>query len=69
MAAQRECVRCGRPLPGDLEAEQSAEQGWRGLTTESGTIVGPVCSECLGEDEQGTVLGAEEWQRFYEATE
>jgi hypothetical protein len=62
-------MRCDRPLPPGLDSEEAAAGGWRALTSEAGNITGLVCSSCLEEEEAGTVLGADEWQRFYEETE
>jgi hypothetical protein len=63
-------MRCDRPFPPGLDSEDATAQGWRALRTDAGNIAGVMCSSCLAEEQEpGTVLGADEWQRFYDQTE
>jgi hypothetical protein len=49
--------------------ESAISRGWAAFRDDAGNMVGPVCPNCITEEEKGTVLGAEEWQEFYNQIE
>jgi hypothetical protein len=49
--------------------ESAVSRGWAAFKDDSGNVLGPVCPDCITDEEKGTVLGAEEWQEFYARTE